>query len=159
MNQKVKHCARCSGVCELKHLESISGEDAPMKLTVHGMPALVCAKNHKAPVHGDFMLWLIQEIRTRTGQLAVGKEEGLLFKKRSCGECGRELGSKPERRQSFPFDLEYTGTQPFKLEVEMPLYKCTSCGKEQIRSAKELRGHISAAIVALNDEAGFPHSG
>jgi hypothetical protein len=41
----------------------------------------------------------------------------------------------------------------------MPVYKCTGCGKEQLRSAKELQGHAAQAIAALNDAAGFPHSG
>ena len=40
----------------------------------------------------------------------------------------------------------------------MPVYKCTGCGKEQLRSAKELQGHAAQAIAALNDAAGFPHS-
>ena len=41
----------------------------------------------------------------------------------------------------------------------MPLYKCTGCGKEQARSTKELHDHVAQAIVAVNDGAGFPHSG
>ena len=159
MNQKVKHCARCSGACEVKVLESVSGEDAPLKLAVHGMPAQVCAKGHKAPVHGDFMVWLIQELRSRESQFAAGKEQGLLFKKYLCGECGKELAGKPERRQALPFDLAYEGFQAFKIEIDMPLYKSGGCGKEQLPWAKDLDSHIPAAIVAVNDEAGFPHSG
>jgi DNA-directed RNA polymerase subunit RPC12/RpoP len=159
MNQKVKHCAMCSGACELKVLGSVSGEDASLKLTVHAMPALVCAKNHAAPVHRDFMIWLIQELRARESQFSAGKEKGMIFKKHLCGDCGKELAPKPERRQAFPFDLAYAGTPPFKLEIELPLYRCAACGKEQIRSSKDLHNHIPAAIVGINDAAGFPHSG
>lgn len=159
MNQKVKHCARCSGACELKVLAEVSGEDAPLRLTARGMPALVCPKGHKAPVHADFMLWLIQQLRARESEFAAGKEQGMLFKKHLCAECGKELPSKPERRQASPFDLSYQDLYLFQVDVEVPLYKCTGCGKEQLRSAKELHGHVPAAIVALNDEAGFPHSG
>jgi hypothetical protein len=159
MNQKIKHCARCSGACEARVLASVSGEDAPLKLTVHGMPALVCAKGHKAPVHGDFMIWLIQELRARESQFVAGKEQGMIFKKHLCGDCGKELASKSERRQTFPFDLTYENTQPFKIEIELPLYKCAGCGTEQMRSAKDLHDHIPAAMVGINDAAGFPHSG
>lgn len=159
MNQKVRHCAMCSGACEVKTLASVSGEDAPLKLTVDGIPALVCAKNHKAPVHADFMIWLIQELRARESTFASGKEQGMLFKKYLCGDCGKELGAKPERRQGFAFDLAFRETPSFKIEMEMPMYKCTGCGKEQLRSAKDLHNHIPAAIVGINDEAGFPHSG
>ena len=159
MNQKVRHCARCSSACEAKVLASVSGEDAPLKLTVHGMPALVCAKDHKAPIHADFMIWLIQELRARESQLTAGKEQGMIFKKHLCGDCGKELAAKPDRRQAFPFDLAYAETPPFKIEIELPVYKCTGCGKEQIRSTKDLHDHIPGAMVGINDTAGFPHSG
>jgi len=159
MNQKVRKCVKCYGACETKVLASVSGEAPPLKLTARGMPALVCAKDHHAPVHGDFMIWLIQELRAREAQFVAGKEQGMIFKKHLCGDCGKELAAKPERRQAFPFDLAYAETPPFKVEIEMPLYKCSGCGKEQIRSAKDLHNHIPPAMVEINDAAGFPHSG
>jgi len=159
MALKIPHCASCSGACELKTLPSVSGEDGPLKLTLLDLPVFACAKNHKAPVHRDFMLWLIQEIRAREAQIAAGREEGVIFKKHLCGGCGKELAARPERRQAFPYELKYAELAPFKLQVEMPLYKCTGCGKEQVRSTKDLHGHVPSAIVGINDGAGFPHSG
>ena len=159
MPLKIPRCARCSGGCELKALPSVSGENGPLKLTVLGMPVFACAKNHKLPVHRDFMLWLIQEIRARETQIAAGKEEGMIFKKHLCSECGKELASKPERRQVFPYELKYEDLAPFKLQIEMPLYKCTGCGKEQVRSTKDVHSHVPFAVVGINDGAGFPHSG
>lgn len=159
MALKVPHCARCSGSCELKRLPSVAGEDGPLKLTLLELPVFACAKGHQAPVHGDFMIWLIREIREREAQIAAGREEGMIFKKHKCGGCGRELAPKPERRQAFPYELKYEDLAPFALQVEMPLYKCIGCGKEQIRSAKDLHGHVPAAMVGINDGAGFPHSG
>ncbi len=159
MTQKIRNCAMCSGACEMKSLPGASGQEGALKLTVHGMPVLECPKHHRAPVHRDFMLWLIHEIREREPQFAAGKEQGMLFKKHLCGQCGKELAPKPERRQAFPFDLKYEDTAPFRLDIEMPLYKCTGCGKEQIRSVKELHNHVPAAMVGVNDDAGFPHSG
>jgi hypothetical protein len=159
MALKVPHCPRCSGACELKTLPSVSGEDGPLKLTALQLPVFACAKNHHVPVHRDFMLWLIQEIRAREAQVPAGKEEGMIFKKHLCGACGKELASKSERRQAFPFDLKYEDLAPFKLQLEMPVYKCTGCGKEQVRSTKDLHGHVANAVVGINDGAGFPHSG
>ena len=159
MALKIPRCARCSGTSELKSLPSVSGEDGQLKLTVLELPVFACAKNHNAPVHRDFMIWLIQEIRAREAQIAAGKEEGMIFKKHLCGECGKELASKPERRQAFPYELKYEDLAPFKLQIEMPLYKCSGCGKEQIRSTKALHGHVPSAMVGINDGAGFPHSG
>jgi DNA-directed RNA polymerase subunit RPC12/RpoP len=142
----------------MKTLDRVSAEDAPLKLTVTGMPAAKCAKGHAAPIDRDFMLWLIQELKTRGGSLPAGEAKRMVFKKYTCA-CGKELQSKSEKRQSFPLDLAYQGAPAFKAELDMPVYKCTGCGKEQLRSTKELQGHTAQAIAALNDAAGFPHSG
>jgi hypothetical protein len=159
MALKVPRCAKCSGATELKTLPTVTGEDGPLKTTALELPVFACAKKHNLPVHRDFMLWLIQEIRAREAGIAAGKEEGMIFKKHLCGGCGKELASKPERREAFPFELKYEDLAPFKLQLEMPLYKCTGCGKEQIRSTKDLHGHVAQAVVGMNDGAGFPHSG
>jgi DNA-directed RNA polymerase subunit RPC12/RpoP len=154
----IKHCPRCSNAVEMKMLDKVSAEDAPLKLSVTGMPVAKCAKGHAAPIDRDFMLWLIHELKGRGGSLPAGEAKGMLFKKYHCA-CGKELESKSDRRHTFPFDLAYQGAPAFKAEVEMPVYKCTGCSKEQLRSAKELQGHAAQAIAALNDAAGFPHSG
>ena len=159
MALKIPHCARCSGVCALTTLASVAAEDGPLKLSLLEVPVFACAKNHRAPVHRDFMLWLIQEIRARETQIAAGKEEGMIFKKHLCGGCGNDLPAKAERRQAFPFELKYEELAPFKLQIEMPLYKCARCGKEQIRASKDLHGRVPEAMVGINDGAGFPHSG
>jgi DNA-directed RNA polymerase subunit RPC12/RpoP len=151
-------CPRCSGAVQQKSLGRLSAEDAPLKLTVEGMPAAVCDKNHASPVDSDFMLWLIHELKQRDTALPTAAEKGALFKKYLCAACGKELASKSERRQSYPLELAYAGYPPFKAEIEMPVYKCTGCGKEQLRSAKEVQKHTSMAIAALNDAAGFPHA-
>lgn len=153
-----KHCPLCSGAVEQKTLGTLSVEDAPLRLTVEGLPAAICAKNHHAPVDNDFMLWLIQELKEREATLPAGEQKGTIFKKYLCS-CGKELEASSARRQAFPQQLAYEGYPGFKAELEMPVYKCSACGKEQLRSLKEFRKHTSLAIAALNDAARFPHSG
>jgi len=159
MASKTSRCARCSSACELKTLPPVSGQDGTLKLTLLEMPAMVCSKGHKAPVERDFMLWLIQELRQYSEQLAAGREEGLLFKKHLCGACGKDLGAKPERTETFSRELKYQDLAPFRAQIEEPLYKCTACGKEQLRSAKDVQRQVPRAIMGVNDAAGFPHSG
>ena len=159
MALKIPHCARCSGACALTTLPSVSAEDGSLKLILLEFPVFACAKHHHAPVHRDFMLWLMQEIRARETQIAAGKEEGMFFKRHLCVGCGKDLPAKAERRQGFPYELKYEDLAPFKLQIEMPLYKCAGCGKEQIRSTRELHGHVPLAMAGVNDDAGFPHSG
>jgi hypothetical protein len=152
-----KSCPRCSGGVEQKTLGVISVEASPLRLTVEDMPAAGCAKSHTAPVDNDFMLWLIQELKRREAALPAGEEKGTLFKKFLCG-CGKELAAKSERKQTFPLELAYAGHPGFKAAIEMPVYKCSGCGKEQLRSVKEAQKHTSHAIAELNDAAGFPHA-
>lgn len=153
----IKHCPRCSNAVDMKPLGTVSAEDGPMALRVSGMPAAKCAKGHVAPIDRDFMLWLIREIKARGATLPAGEAKGMLFKKYYCA-CGAELAPKSEKRESFPMELAYQGAPAFKAEIEIPVYKCSGCGKEQLRSAKELQGHAAQAVASLNDAAGFPHS-
>jgi hypothetical protein len=155
---KLRPCAACKGPVTLQSIDEVSGESGPLLLTVRAMPALKCASGHAGPVHRDFLLWLMAELRERESGLPAGEEKGLLFKKHLCA-CGKELPAKPERRQSWPFDLVYPDTAPFKVSLEMPVYKCPGCGKEQLRSQGEARKALSHAMVGVCDRAGFPHSG
>lgn len=154
----IRACPRCSSPVELKALDRLSGEDKPLALRIEGMPAMKCAKGHATPVNRDFMLWLIQELKERAAGLPAGSEKGMLMKKYLCGACGAEL-SAPAGRSAFPFQLAFEGTPAFRAEIELPLSKCPQCGKEQLRSARDAQRHMAAAIVAINDAAGFPHSG
>jgi hypothetical protein len=153
-----KSCPLCRASVEQQTLGPLSVEDPPLKLTVEGMPAARCAKNHPSPVDNDFMLWLIQELKERAAVLPAASESGMIFKKHLCA-CGKELAAKPERRQAWPQELAYEGYPAFKAGIELPVYKCTGCGKEQLRSTKEAHRHTAQAVAALNDAAKFPHSG
>jgi len=154
----IKSCWRCHGAVELKSLDKVSAQNSPLTVTVLGMPVARCRHGHASPVANDFMLWLIHELKDREGTLPAGNEQGMLFKKYRCA-CSAELPAESARRQAFPLDLGYEGAPPFKVELEMPVYKCAGCGKEQLRSHKAIQGHTSRAIALLNDAAGFPHSG
>jgi hypothetical protein len=154
----IKVCSRCSAPLEPHTLDNVGVEESPLALKVRGMPVLQCAKGHKSPVHRDFMLWMIQQLREREGKIPAAEEKGMVFKKHHCS-CGKELAGKPEARKAFAFDLAYEGAPSFKAELELPVYKCPTCGKEQIASQKALHGAVAPAMASLNDAAGFPHSG
>ena len=85
----LRPCAMCGGAVELVKIAKVAGEADPPTLTAHGMPALKCAKGHARPVHPDFLLWLLGEVRERQGGLHAGEGKGLVFKKYFC-ECGKE---------------------------------------------------------------------
>ncbi len=150
-------CRTCGGAMSLQALDA-HGKDGPLTLRARGMPVARCPRNHATPIDDDFMLWLIRELKERQGTLPAATAQGMVFKKYLCA-CGKELAGKSERTQAFPLELAYEGAPAFKVDVEMPVYRCAGCGKEQLRSHKAVRSHTSQAIASLHDAAGFPHSG
>jgi hypothetical protein len=123
------------------------------------MPAAKCTHGHHAPVELEFMLWLIHELKDKEATLPGGNESGMLFLKKYTCACGAPLAPASEKRQAFPFEMAHEGYPAFKAEIEAPVYKCTGCGKEQVRSVNAVRGHTSQAIMKLHDACGFPHAG
>lgn len=154
----LKQCPMCRGSLELKSMDKVSGEHAPLTITVLGMPAGVCANGHASPVHRDFLIWLIHQLRERRAQIPAAEEKGMLFKKAFCA-CGAELPAGPGERRTFGYDLVFEGAPGFKVEMEMPMHQCAKCGKEQLRSAKAVAAAASHAMVGVCDAAKFPHSG
>jgi len=159
MATKPKLCARCSGAMSPATVERVSASENPVRLHLSGLPVLACTKGHRAALHREFMVWLMRDLReTHVPAIPSGEAKGMLFKKYHCA-CGAELPAQVAREASFGFDLAYPDTPAFRGEIEVPVFKCGACGKEQARSAKELAGAVPAAVAALNDAAGFPHSG
>jgi hypothetical protein len=154
----LKSCPMCRGAMELKALDKVKGTHDPLVITIHGMPAGVCAKGHASPVHPDFLLWLIQELRERRAAIPAAEEKGLVFKKAFCA-CGAEIPAGAGKRRGFDYELAFEGAPGFKATLEMPMHKCVKCGKEQLRSAKSVAAAASHAMVEVCDAAKFPHSG
>jgi hypothetical protein len=140
-------------------LDKVSAAETPVRLSLLGLPVLSCAKGHRAPVQRDFMVWLLHELRDKhVPSIPGGEAKGMLFKKYNC-TCGAELPAQATRNAAFGFDLAYPEAPAFRGEIEVPVYKCAGCGKESARSAKEMAAATPAVVAALNDAAGFPHSG
>jgi hypothetical protein len=150
-------CPRCSGGVEQKSLGIISVVVSPLRLTVEDMPAAGCAKNHSAPIDNEFMPWLAQELKGRGAALPAAEESRRLSKRFLCA-CGKDLAPHSERKQTFPLELAYAGYPSFTAAIEMPVYKCSGCGKPQLRSVKEAQKFTSLALGELSDAAGFPHA-
>jgi len=153
-----KTCAVCGAPVQLATIDK-SGEYSPLKVSVQAMPAAKCTHGHAAPVEPEFMLWLIRELKEKEGTLPAARETGMLFFKKYTCACGAALAASSDRREVFSFDMAHEGYPAFKAQVEMPVYKCTGCGKEQLRSQQAIRGDTSQAVVKLHDAAGFPHAG
>ena len=117
----LKSCAMCRGATQLAAIAEVAAEEGPLKMKVRGMPAAKCAKGHAAPVHPDFLLWLLHELRARQAELPAAQAKGLLLKKYLCA-CGKDLPGKTDARRAYPIDLAFEGAPAFKVEIDMPVY-------------------------------------
>lgn len=155
-----KPCPLCEAPLQLKTLPSFSGDEAPLRLTLHGMPALACDKPHVYFVKPDFPIWLMDHlVQEDAATLPAGDATGLLFKSYLCHDCGKPLAGKADHTHSFNLHLAYEGQGPFRVEMSMPVFRCTGCGKEQIHSLAEVRKLTPAALVHAFKGAGIKPPG
>ncbi len=153
-------CPHCRAPMDdhVSTLGPLMGEHGGLRLGLDALPARKCPDGHASPVDKDFMLWLLVELKERAESLPGGTEKGMVFKKHYC-QCGKELPANPAGRHTFPAELSYEGKYAFNAAFDVPVYKCEGCGREQVRSATEIRKDTSHAMVGITDQARFPHSG
>jgi len=121
------------------------------------MPVLTCQEGHRQFVSPEFPRWLVDHLMQEDEtKLPSGREEGLLFKRYRCAECGAELGKTPERRETFGFDLALLDLDPFRVELTVPVYKCPACSREQLHSLKEVRSSTPQVLAAAFRAAEIP---
>ena len=59
MTNQSKPCKECGSETTVTALGSFSGEEGPVTVTVDGMPAVVCAQNHKRFLYAEFVPALV----------------------------------------------------------------------------------------------------
>ena len=147
MNTASVACRQCKAAMSVRPVDPVCGEEGALKVTLIQLPALVCPNTHRRFVRPEFPLTLLERV---SGQdidtLPEGKKSGLLFKSYQCGGCGAAIG-KEGRRETFDFDVVLGELPPFRVELETPLYKCSACAKEQLRTRDEIRKLLPAAMA------------
>jgi hypothetical protein len=155
---KYRPCVRCRGNTQPVVLDSAAGDAEPLALSVHGMPVLACEQGHRQFVDPQFPVWLIEHIVEEDApRLPAGKEKGMLFFKHFyCCDCGADLAAQPDHRETFPVDVQLRDLRAFKVELTLPVYRCTACSKEQLHSLKELRTQAPQALAHAFRAAEIP---
>lgn len=156
MTDKYRSCTTCHTDTSLQYLDSASGEEKALAVTIRRMPILSCGNQHRQFVRPDFALEMLNHlVEEDEAQLPAGDEKGLLFKHFHCTDCGQELQPKPDHRHTFTVELALPEVAPFQLDLTMPVYRCGGCGKEQLHSAKEIRKLTPSALVHAFKSAGL----
>lgn len=141
------NCKQCDTSMQPQSISSVSGENGVLKVSIADFPVLVCERGHRNFLSGDFPLRLLKEITAREkALLPSGKKKGLLFSKYHCGKCGELLAVENQPRP-FEFDVRLTDIPQLRVALTMPVYKCASCGQEQLRDQGEIEGLAPTALA------------
>lgn len=150
-------CKQCGAGMSLQPLDPVCGEQGALKITLLRLPALVCPNMHRRFAMREFPIRLLERVAGRDMQeLPAGKTSGLLFKDYHCGTCGAALEKGDGREETFDFDVTLEELPPFRVELTLPLHKCTSCGTEQIRSLDKMQKLAPPAMAHAFKAAGLP---
>jgi len=152
-----KPCTRCRGDTEVTLLDHVTGDSSPLSLALKAMPVAACARGHRQFLDREFPRRLIDHLmREAETKLPAGTAKGMFVKRYHCAGCGGELAAKPDRQHAFAVDVVLDPHAPFQVELTVPMYRCTACEKEQLRSPDEIRGHAPEALARAFQAAGIP---
>ena len=155
-----KPCPLCEAPLQPHILSAFSGVEAPLRITLHGMPALECAQRHTFFVKPEFPLWLMNHLVDEDEKtLPAGDKTGLIFKSYLCHDCGKPLEAKPDHTHAFDLPLAFEGGDEFRVEISMPVFRCAKCGREQVHSLQDVRKLTPAALVHAFRGAGIRVAG
>jgi hypothetical protein len=160
MMQAGSPCPLCQAPLAAQQLREATGDEAPMRLTLRGLPVLACAAPHTYFAGQKFPIWLLNSlVDGELPKVAAGTGKGLVFKKYVCGGCGAVLPSSGGEPRTFSSRLAWNETPAFDVDVTMPFFRCAGCGREQARSAEELAKLLPAALVRAFKAAGLKAPG
>jgi len=149
MTSQLKPCKECGGETAVTTLSSFSAEEGPVTVTVHGMPAVVCARNHRRFLYAEFAPMLVDFVADpeRIAPQPPAVKRGLIKKHFHCSGCGAELPATSTKKSECSLTANFKRAAPFGIEVLIALYKCEGCGREQVRSNEELAGSVLKAMT------------
>ncbi|MDH5356820.1 MAG: hypothetical protein OEY09_20435 [Gammaproteobacteria bacterium] len=154
---QTKPCNRCRGDTELMTSDSVSGEAEPLRITLKNLPLLACQQGHHQFVRPGFGAELLMHlVHEDEPELPAGEEKGFFRKKYLCENCSQSLEPKPDHRHTFSIEVQLKDIEPIDLELSMPVYKCSSCGKEQLHSQKEVLKLTPQALAHVFEAADIP---
>ena len=150
-------CNRCHAETEIQIIHAADGDADELHICLRELPLRTCPEGHRQFVRPEFPAELLQHlVQQDEPELPAGEEKGLIMKKYLCEHCHAALEPKPDHRHTFSIDIELEDLAPFEVDLSMPVYKCSACGREQLHSLKELRKLTPAAVAHAFEDAAIP---
>ena len=156
MSETHRSCRICHKETTPHALEPVDGAEKALKVTVRGLSVLACANGHRQFTRADLPLELLNHlVQEDEAKLPAGEESGTFFKHFRCQDCGQELQAKPDHSHTFTADPAVADQPGLRVDLTMPVYRCSGCGKEQLHSLKEVRKLTPAALAHAFRAAGI----
>lgn len=159
MQINTMRCTQCKGAMSPATLDALSGEELGVRLRIDGMPAMRCAEGHTRFVAPEFAVRMMETFVAGEplAPLEAAAEKGLLRKRLHCPGCGAELAAPAAARAQAQRTIELKGLAPFRVQAELPKYRCASCGRESLPPGKALNeGLMKASVQAFRSAAVTP---
>ena len=144
-----KPCKACGSETKVTTLESFRGEEGTVAVRVNGMPALVCANGHKRFLYPEFVTRLMDFVAEpeKVAPQPPAVKRGLFKKHFHCSGCDAELPATPAKKSECVLDANFKNAAPFKVVIQVALYKCGGCGREQVLSNEDVATGAFKAVA------------
>ena len=150
-------CNQCRAETEVVIVNFADGEADSLRIRLKEFPLRSCPEGHRQFVRPEFAAELLQHLTEEDEPaLPAGEEKGLIMKKYLCESCGEPLEPKPDHRHTFSIEIKLEDLDAFGVDLSMPVYNCSACGKEQLHSLKEVRKLTPAAMAHAFEAADIP---
>lgn len=142
-------CSLCHKEVAPITVDSMSGEEAGVRMRIEGMPALACAEGHRRFVVADFAVKLMQALFDVEPfvPVAFAVQKGLLRKRYHCAACDGNLDAVTGNGIEVKHVVELKNTPAIEIQVEMPKFHCAACGKDSVLPEKALGEALMKASV------------
>jgi hypothetical protein len=142
-------CRECKGTMSLRTLEPIEGEQQGVRMRIEGMPAMQCAEGHKRFVAPEFAVKMMEALTAdrKLVPLEGASLKGLLRKRSCCPGCGQELGTAAQGRVEAKREVQLKGLEAFGVRVELPTFRCASCGRESVAPQADVIDALMKASI------------
>jgi hypothetical protein len=149
MTGSAKPCKACGSEMKVTALEPFRGEEGQVAVVVNGMPALVCANNHKRFLYAEFVTRLMDLVADpeKVAPQPPAVKRGLFKKRYHCSGCDAELPDLAAGIRDCELEASFKNADPFKVLVQFALHKCAGCGREQLLSNEEFSGAALKAVT------------
>ena len=146
-----KPCALCKTPMEYRELPDLAGNEESCRVTLSGVPIMLCANGHKRLLYSSFVTELMDALaRPETTALRVGEKHGLFRKRFRCNNCAADIPAESTTIAEYKASLRLNEvTDSVNVAFAMPVLRCGACGREQLADEDDLMQLFKALAHAF----------